>query len=192
MAEAVPTLLDPESFYAKVAGTVGFCRFVIDEPDLKVVHSRVRDGRFEVDGVKWHGIVVPCGAPVHHTSARIDGRDHHGWAAQGMSWIKPAGSRLSWHREEASEVLCVWLDPQRYDRLLRDGRSDTTPELAPRFPSADPVVEYVVIRTFLPERAQNRNEALFNLLLGRTHDPSAAVEVVRRCHCRKGQLRTQV
>jgi AraC family transcriptional regulator len=144
MAKVVSALQDPVSFYGEIAAPMEFCRSVIEEPGFKVIHSRFGGGSFQVDGVNWHCIAVHCGASLHLTK-RIDGRDHCGCADRHMSWIIPAGSRLSCHWKEAAEVLCLWLSPDRYDRPARNGGSIAAPKLQPRFPSVDPVVEHVAL-----------------------------------------------
>jgi AraC family transcriptional regulator len=152
MADGATSVLDPESFYTKVTPSVEFRHVCVDEPDFRVMHSRAGPGGFEIDSLDWHAIVLQRSSAPFRYRGRIDGCDHRGWAAPGASWVMPAGARLSWQWEDPSEVLCLWLGRQRCERLLREGASGASVTLAPRFPSADPVLEHLVLALHIGAR----------------------------------------
>jgi len=143
MPQTLAPILDPARFYTKITPKPEFQYSSVDESDFKVIHSRTDPGGFDIDGLGWHGIVLQCSSAPFRYRARIDGSERQGWAGPGASWIMPAGSRLSWQWEHPSEVLCIWLAPERLERLLLDSVSDASLTLTPRFPSADPVLEHL-------------------------------------------------
>lgn len=62
-----------------------------------------------------------------------------------MSWLKPAGTALSWRWSDPAEVINIWVAPRAWDETLAaaTGRDGAHAEFAGRFVAEDPLVHQI-------------------------------------------------